>query len=145
MATSAAAISPLMCAWRAASSANVSKIQKVVGAISYDIPITLNPKVLGFIEAFQTRIRREFEAGLVGKNVLGKGFDCEIQLMRGAGAYISGLDTALLETMEGKKAWPRQPPPFPTGVRMTPPSGPELATYPPSAVAAACAGVPLPT
>ena len=40
------------------------KIQKVVGAISYDIPITLNPKVLGFIEAFQTRIRREFEAGL---------------------------------------------------------------------------------
>ena len=34
--------------------------------------------------------------------------------MRGAGAYISGLDTALLETMEGKKAWPRQPPPFPT-------------------------------
>lgn len=37
-----------------------------------------------------------------------------IRLMRGAGAYISGLDTALLETMEGKKAWPRQPPPFPT-------------------------------
>ena len=37
-----------------------------------------------------------------------------IALMRGAGAYISGLDTALLETMEGKKAWPRQPPPFPT-------------------------------
>jgi NADH-quinone oxidoreductase subunit F len=38
----------------------------------------------------------------------------KITLMRGAGAYISGLDTALLETMEGKKAWPRQPPPFPT-------------------------------
>ncbi len=45
-------------------------------------------------------------AGLLG--------DCKIHLMRGAGAYISGLDTALLETMEGKKAWPRQPPPFPT-------------------------------
>ncbi len=40
--------------------------------------------------------------------------DVRIHLMRGAGAYISGLDTALLETMEGKKAWPRQPPPFPT-------------------------------
>lgn len=39
---------------------------------------------------------------------------CSLKLMRGAGAYISGLDTALLETMEGKKAWPRQPPPFPT-------------------------------
>ncbi len=45
-------------------------------------------------------------AGLLGA--------CSIELMRGAGAYISGLDTALLETMEGKKAWPRQPPPFPT-------------------------------
>ncbi len=45
-------------------------------------------------------------AGLIGA--------CSIDLMRGAGAYISGLDTALLETMEGKKAWPRQPPPFPT-------------------------------
>jgi NADH-quinone oxidoreductase subunit F len=38
----------------------------------------------------------------------------KIRLMRGAGAYICGLDTALLEAMEGKKAWPRQPPPFPT-------------------------------
>ena len=47
-------------------------------------------------------------AGLMGA--------CSIDLMRGAGAYISGLDTALLETMEGKKAWPRQPPPFPTAV-----------------------------
>ena len=40
------------------------KIQQVVGTISYDIPITLNPKVLAYIEAFQTRIRDEFEAGL---------------------------------------------------------------------------------
>ena len=54
------------------------------------------------------------KAGLVGKNILGSGFSCTIKLTRGAGAYISGLDTALLETMEGKKAWPRQPPPFPT-------------------------------
>ncbi|MBI5242926.1 MAG: NADH-quinone oxidoreductase subunit NuoF [Elusimicrobia bacterium] len=38
----------------------------------------------------------------------------DIFVMRGAGAYISGCDTALLETMEGRKAWPRQPPPFPT-------------------------------
>jgi membrane-bound lytic murein transglycosylase D len=40
------------------------RIQKVVGQITYDIPITLHPKVLAFIEAFQTRIRSEFEAGL---------------------------------------------------------------------------------
>ncbi|MBI3297392.1 MAG: NADH-quinone oxidoreductase subunit NuoF [Elusimicrobia bacterium] len=44
-------------------------------------------------------------AGLLDKDVL---------VMQGANAYISGCDTALLETMEGKKAWPRQPPPFPT-------------------------------
>ena len=54
------------------------------------------------------------KAGLIGENILGSKFSCKILLMRGAGAYISGLDTALLETMEGKKAWPRQPPPFPT-------------------------------
>jgi NADH-quinone oxidoreductase subunit F len=54
------------------------------------------------------------KAGLIGKNILGSEFSCRIFLMRGAGAYICGLDTALLETMEGKKAWPRQPPPFPT-------------------------------
>jgi NADH-quinone oxidoreductase subunit F len=53
-------------------------------------------------------------ANLIGKDILGSGFSCRISLMRGAGAYICGLDTALLETMEGKKAWPRQPPPFPT-------------------------------
>ncbi|HKQ96609.1 MAG TPA: transglycosylase SLT domain-containing protein, partial [Candidatus Polarisedimenticolia bacterium] len=40
------------------------KVQQVVGTITYDIPITLHPKVLAYIEAFQTRIRREFEAGL---------------------------------------------------------------------------------
>ena len=54
------------------------------------------------------------QAGLIGNNILGSDFNCRMLLMRGAGAYISGLDTALLETMEGKKAWPRQPPPFPT-------------------------------
>ncbi len=59
-------------------------------------------------------IKEARAAGLIGDNILGKGFSCNVQLMRGAGAYISGLDTALLETMEGKKAWPRQPPPFPT-------------------------------
>ena len=54
----------------------------------------------------ETAIKEARAAGLFG--------DCDVSLMRGAGAYISGLDTALLETMEGKKAWPRQPPPFPT-------------------------------
>ncbi|MHB2026824.1 MAG: NADH-quinone oxidoreductase subunit NuoF [Elusimicrobiota bacterium] len=62
----------------------------------------------------KTALAEAQHAGLVGDNILGKGFSCRIKIMRGAGAYICGLDTALLETMEGKKAWPRQPPPFPT-------------------------------
>ncbi len=59
----------------------------------------------------QYEILEKAVAEAKGAGLLG---DVNLHLMRGAGAYISGLDTALLETMEGKKAWPRQPPPFPT-------------------------------
>jgi NADH-quinone oxidoreductase subunit F len=52
-------------------------------------------------------------AGLVGKNILGSGFDCEVYLHRGAGAYEAGEETALLESLEGKRAQPRFKPPFP--------------------------------
>ncbi|MFN2446440.1 MAG: NADH-quinone oxidoreductase subunit NuoF [Vicinamibacterales bacterium] len=52
-------------------------------------------------------------AGYVGKNVLGTGFDCEVYLHRGAGAYEAGEETALLESLEGKRAQPRFKPPFP--------------------------------
>ncbi|OGS01467.1 MAG: hypothetical protein A2V88_15790 [Elusimicrobia bacterium RBG_16_66_12] len=55
-----------------------------------------------------------FEKAIAEAEAAGYLKHCSMKLMRGAGAYISGLDTALLETMEGKKAWPRQPPPFPT-------------------------------
>ncbi len=68
------------------------------------------------VRALETALKEALAAGLIGENILGSGFSCRISLMRGAGAYICGLDTALLETMEGKKAWPRQPPPFPTAV-----------------------------
>jgi NADH-quinone oxidoreductase subunit F len=52
-------------------------------------------------------------AGYVGKNILGSGFDCEVHLFRGAGAYEAGEETALLESLEGKRAQPRYKPPFP--------------------------------
>lgn len=52
-------------------------------------------------------------AGYVGKNILGSGFDCEVYLHRGAGAYEAGEETALLESLEGKRAQPRFKPPFP--------------------------------
>ncbi|MFI5156641.1 MAG: NADH-quinone oxidoreductase subunit NuoF [Chitinophagales bacterium] len=51
--------------------------------------------------------------GWLGKNILGSGFDCEIYIHRGAGAYICGEETALLESLEGKRGNPRIKPPFP--------------------------------
>src|SRR5436190_11874044 len=51
--------------------------------------------------------------GFLGKNILGSGFDCEIYVHRGAGAYICGEETALIESLEGKRGNPRIKPPFP--------------------------------
>ncbi|MEY4628085.1 MAG: oxidoreductase (quinone) subunit [Bacteroidota bacterium] len=51
--------------------------------------------------------------GYLGKNILGSGFDCEICVQRGAGAYICGEETALIESLEGKRGNPRIKPPFP--------------------------------
>jgi len=51
-------------------------------------------------------------AGFLGKNILGSGFDCEIYVHRGAGAYICGEETGLIESLEGKRAYPRIKPPY---------------------------------
>lgn len=51
--------------------------------------------------------------GFLGKKILGTGFDCEIYVHRGAGAYICGEETALIESLEGKRGNPRIKPPFP--------------------------------
>jgi NADH-quinone oxidoreductase subunit F len=58
-------------------------------------------------------IRECYEAGLLGKNILGSGFDLDVHLHRGAGAYICGEETGLIESLEGKRAWPRIKPPYP--------------------------------
>ena len=55
------------------------------------------------------------EAGLIGPNACGSGWDFEVHVHRGAGAYICGEETALLESLEGKKGMPRLKPPFPAG------------------------------
>jgi len=54
--------------------------------------------------------------GFLGPNIFGSGFDCEIYVHRGAGAYEAGEETALLESLEGKRAQPRNKPPFPAVV-----------------------------
>ncbi len=64
----------------------------------------------------QHAIDEAYEAGLIGKNACGSGWDCDVFLHRGAGAYICGEETGLLESLEGKKGMPRLKPPFPAAV-----------------------------
>jgi NADH-quinone oxidoreductase subunit F len=64
----------------------------------------------------QVAIDEAYAAGLIGKNACGSGYDFELILHRGAGAYICGEETALLESLEGRKGMPRLKPPFPAGV-----------------------------
>lgn len=61
----------------------------------------------------QVAIDEAYEAGLIGKNAANSGWDCDIHLHRGAGAYVCGEESALLESLEGKKGQPRNKPPFP--------------------------------
>ncbi len=63
----------------------------------------------------QEAIDEAYAAKLIGKNACGSGYDINIYLHRGAGAYICGEETALLESLEGKKGFPRLKPPFPAG------------------------------
>lgn len=65
------------------------------------------------IDRFEAALEEAYAAGLLGKNVLGSGIDIDLYTHVGAGAYICGEETALLESIEGKKGQPRFKPPFP--------------------------------
>ncbi|HNA97610.1 MAG TPA: NADH-quinone oxidoreductase subunit NuoF, partial [Chitinophagaceae bacterium] len=65
------------------------------------------------VDILEQAISEAKNNGWLGKNILGTGFDCEIYVQRGAGAYICGEETALLESLEGKRGNPRIKPPFP--------------------------------
>jgi len=65
------------------------------------------------IERFEAALDEARKAGYLGKNILGSGLDFDIHVHLGAGAYICGEETALLESIEGKKGQPRYKPPFP--------------------------------
>jgi NADH-quinone oxidoreductase subunit F len=67
-------------------------------------------------KSLQYAIDEAYEAGLIGTNACGSGWDFDLYLHRGAGAYICGEETALLESLEGKKGMPRMKPPFPAAV-----------------------------
>lgn len=64
-------------------------------------------------ERLEAAIAEAYAAGFLGKNILGKGYDLDVTVHRGAGAYICGEETALLESIEGKPGKPRIKPPFP--------------------------------
>ena len=66
-------------------------------------------------ETLQAAIDEAYDAGLIGKNASGSGYDFDVFLHRGAGAYICGEETAMIESLEGKKGQPRLKPPFPAG------------------------------
>jgi NADH-quinone oxidoreductase subunit F len=66
-------------------------------------------------ETLFAAVAEAYEAGLVGKNACGSGYDFDVFVHRGAGAYICGEETAMLESLEGKKGQPRLKPPFPAG------------------------------
>lgn len=63
----------------------------------------------------QQALDEAYKSKLIGKNACGSGYDLDIYLHRGAGAYICGEETALLESLEGNKGMPRLKPPFPAG------------------------------
>lgn len=64
----------------------------------------------------QLAIAEAYQAGLIGKNACGSGYDFDVFMHRGAGAYICGEETALIESLEGKQGKPRLKPPFPADV-----------------------------
>ncbi|MCX9147629.1 NADH-quinone oxidoreductase subunit NuoF [Erythrobacter sp. WG] len=66
-------------------------------------------------ETLQKAIDEAYAAGLIGKNACGSGYDFDVFMHRGAGAYICGEETAMIESLEGKKGQPRLKPPFPAG------------------------------
>ncbi|MBS41360.1 MAG: NADH-quinone oxidoreductase subunit F [Rhodospirillales bacterium] len=67
-------------------------------------------------EHLQTAIDEAYEEGLIGKDACGSGYDFDVYVHRGAGAYICGEEMALIESLEGKKGMPRLKPPFPAAM-----------------------------
>jgi len=65
------------------------------------------------IKILNKAIRQAKEIGLLGKNILGTGFDFDLKIYRGAGAFVCGEETALMRSIEGKRGVPRPRPPFP--------------------------------
>ncbi len=75
--------------------------------------IYVRGEVLHVVRRLQQAVREAYSAGYAGQNILGTGYDLEIVVHAGAGAYICGEETALLDSLEGRRGQPRLRPPFP--------------------------------
>ncbi|MFE2752990.1 NADH-quinone oxidoreductase subunit NuoF [Actinosynnema sp. NPDC059335] len=75
--------------------------------------IYVRGEVLHVIRRLHAAVREAYEAGYLGKDILGSGFDLDLVVHAGAGAYICGEETALLDSLEGRRGQPRLKPPFP--------------------------------
>lgn len=65
------------------------------------------------VERAQIALRQAKELGLLGNNIMGSGFDFEIEVTQGSGAFVCGEETALIASLEGRRGWPHHRPPFP--------------------------------
>ncbi len=75
--------------------------------------IYIRGELLYVLHILEEAIREAYSAGLLGKNILGSGYDLDLYVQPGGGAYICGEETALIESLEGKRGNPRIKPPFP--------------------------------
>ncbi len=75
--------------------------------------IYIRGEVLHVIRRVQAAVAEAYKAGYIGKNICGSGFDLDVIVHAGAGAYICGEETALLDSLEGRRGQPRLRPPFP--------------------------------
>ena len=75
--------------------------------------IYVRGEVLHVVRRLQQAVREAYSAGYAGRNILGTGYDLEIIVHAGAGAYICGEETALMDSLEGRRGQPRLRPPFP--------------------------------
>ncbi len=91
----------------------------VLAAVGMDVGavyIYIRGEFVREAQILEAAVSEAYDAGLIGKNACKSGYDVDVYIHRGAGAYICGEETALLESLEGKKGQPRLKPPFPAGV-----------------------------
>jgi NADH-quinone oxidoreductase subunit F len=88
-------------------------VYAAVGMGAHTVYIYVRGEYYHEAEVLQAAIDEAYEAGLLGKNAAKGGWDVDIYMHRGAGAYICGEETAMLESLEGRKGFPRLKPPYP--------------------------------